>query len=79
MLNWNWSEGNFLHVTTELSRNFFQHFLSQISLGHSFGKPDELDDVSLATSSVLVLQGTVVPVELVHTAEVSVANTDYDN
>ena len=79
MLDWNWLERNFLHITAELSWNFFQHFLSQVSLSLSFGKPDELDNVSLATSSELVLQGTVVSVELVHTAEVCIANTDDDD
>lgn len=70
---------NSLHVRTKLSGYFSEHLFCKVSHGHSLIEGNKLDDVSRTGSLCVISKQGAIPIELVHTAEVCVANTDDDD
>ena len=66
MLNWNWYIRYNLHVAAELSRNFFQNLLCEVSILHRLCEFHELHDIALARSPLVVSQGTSIAVKFIH-------------
>ena len=70
---------NSLHVRTKLSGYFSEHLFCKVAHCHSLIEGNKLDDVSRTGSLCVISKQGAIPIELVHTAEVCVANTDDDD
>lgn len=70
---------NGLHVRTKLSGYFSQDLFCKVAHCHSLIEGNKLDDVSRTGSLCVISKQGAIPIKLVHTAEVCVANTDDDD
>ena len=68
-----------LHVRTKLSGYFSEDLFREVAHSHSLIESNKLDDVSRTGSLCVISKQGAIPIELVHTAEVCVANTDNDD
>lgn len=76
MLDWLWHKTNSLHVFAELSWNFSQNLLREISQCDCLAKRYELNNVTDTRSSAVISKRATISVQLIHTAKIGTANTN---